>query len=216
MLGTRPDIAFAVIRMSQFSVNPSEEHLNKAIYILRYLAGTRDLKLVYDGRKGTGLYSHTDSDWAENTSMIKDEDGNPYRRRSTTGHFFSLADAAITWTSHAQKTIAHSSTEAEYMALSSCARQAAWLQNFYGEIGFPIRHVPIWADNQRSIFIGSNPTTNAHSKHIDLKHHYVRQQMRNGKIELYFCATNENPADILTKALGRVKFQRFRPMLGLK
>jgi len=108
MLGTRPDIAYAVTRLSQFSVNPSKEHLDKALYICRYLAGTRDYALIYDGTSDQGLEEYTDADWGS----------NPTTRRSTTGFFFLLAKGIISWRSRAQKTVALSSTEAEYMALS--------------------------------------------------------------------------------------------------
>jgi hypothetical protein len=102
------------------------------------------------------------------------------------------------------------------MALSSCSRQAAWLQNFFDEIGKPIRSVPIYGDNQGSIFIASNLMTNKLSKHIDTQYHFVHQQVQVELVELYYVKTNENPADILTKPLGRVKFQKFRPWLGLE
>jgi hypothetical protein len=127
MLGTRPNIAYAVIKMSQFSANPSEDHLNKAMHICRYLAGTRDYSIEYSAKNDQGLIAFTDSDWAENLSHAEDTSGRSIRRRSTSGFFYKLADGAISWTSHAQKGIALSSTEAEYMALSDCSRQASWL-----------------------------------------------------------------------------------------
>src|ERR1700733_8835781 len=108
MLGTRPDIAFAVIKMSQFSANPSKTHLDKAIYIMRYLVGTQDYKIVYNGKKGEGLQAYTDSDWA----------ADKLKRQSTTGYFATLASSSVCWQSHLQKTVALSSTEAKYMALS--------------------------------------------------------------------------------------------------
>ena len=89
MLGTRPDIAYAVTKMSQFAVNPSREHLDKALYICRYLAGTSNYALVYDGLSNKGLLAYTDSDWA----------ADPIKRRSVTGYFFKLADGIISWQS---------------------------------------------------------------------------------------------------------------------
>jgi len=108
MLGTHPDIAFVVIKMSQFLANPSQDHLEKAMYIMHYLVGTQDYHVVYDGRINEGLIAHTDSDWA----------GDPIKRRSTTGFFASLASGIVCWQSRLQKTVALSSTEAEYMAMS--------------------------------------------------------------------------------------------------
>lgn len=134
MLGTRPDIAFAVTKMAQFSVNPSQEHFDKALYICRYLAGTQNYALVFKGNSNEGLYAHTDSDWGS----------DPNTRKSQTGFFFKLADASISWKSHAQKTIALSSTEAEYMALSDCSRQAMWIKSLLGELGIPMKAFPIY------------------------------------------------------------------------
>src|SRR5260221_8145031 len=102
MLGTRPDIAYAVTVMSQFAVNPSREHLDKALYICRYLACTPEYSLVYEGQSNQGLIAYTDSDWA--SDLIK--------RRSVTRFFIKLANGNISWQSHSQKTVAISSTEA--------------------------------------------------------------------------------------------------------
>ena len=107
MLGTRPDLAFAVTKLAQFASNPSEEHLNRALYICRYLVGTKDYSLVYNGASQAGLIAGTDSDWAS----------DPHSRRSQTGFFLKLANGIFSWQSRAQKTIAHSSTEAEYSSL---------------------------------------------------------------------------------------------------
>jgi len=89
MLGTRPDIAFAIIKMSQFSSNPSQEHLDKAKYIFRYLVGTQNYYVVFDGKKGESLQAFTDSDWA--SDLVK--------CRSTTGFFMTLASGIISWQS---------------------------------------------------------------------------------------------------------------------
>ena len=145
MLGTCPDIAYAVTKMSQFAANPSREHLDKALYICRYLAGT-DYALVY-GPSNKGLIAYTDSDWAQDT----------IKRRSVTGYFFRLANGIISWQSHSQKTVALSSTEAEYMALSDCSCQAVWMKTVFSELGMPLGTIPICGDNQGSIFISSNP-----------------------------------------------------------
>jgi hypothetical protein len=206
MLGTRPDIAFAVTKMAQFAANPSEDHLNRALYICRYLVGTRSYRLTYDGGAGQGLSATTDSDWAADVND----------RRSQTGFFLRLAGGPISWTSRAQKTIALSSTEAEYMALSDCSRQVVWVHTLLGELGYSLKPIPICGDNQGSIFIASNPVTEKRSKHIDIRYHYVREVIRRKIVEVYFIEGEENPADLLTKNLGHIKFQKFRAMFGLE
>jgi len=156
MLGTRPDIAFAVTHLLRHAANPSQDHLNKALYICGYLIGTSTYSLVYNGGSGAGLIACTDSDWGS----------DPTSHLSQTGFYLKLADGLISWTSHAQKTIAYSSTEAEYMALSNCARQVTWIQSLLGELGYKLKAIPICSDNQGSIFMASNPVMEPRSKHM--------------------------------------------------
>ena len=206
MLGTRPDIAFAVTKLAQYAARPSKEHLNKALYICRYLKGTTKYCLTYDGKTGQGLTAFCDSDWAS------DSQG----RKSQSGYLLQLAGGAISWTSRAQRTIALSSTEAEYMALSDCSRQVVWMHTLLGELGYHLKPVPICGDNQGSIFIASNPVTEKRSKHIDIRYHYIREVIERKLAELFFIDGDKNPADLLTKNLGSVKFLTFRPEYGLR
>ena len=120
------------------------------------------------------------------------------------------------WTSHAQKTIATSSTEAEYMALSDCSRQIMWIKHMFKELGIPIGIVPICSDNNGAIFIGSNPIQERRIKHIDVRYHYIRECVENGDVEILRVDTEDNTADMFTKPLGHVKFVRFRGQLGLE
>ena len=205
MLGTRPDISFAVTKLAQFSANPSTEHLKKALHVCCYLLGTKDYRLIYDGRRGDGLNAMTDSDWGS----------DPTTRRSQTGFFLSLATGAISWTSRAQKTVAHSSTEAEYMALSDCSRQCVWVHQLLKELGYYVKPIQISGDNQGSIFIAQNPVTEKRSKHVDIRYHYIREVIERGLVEVNYIPGEDNPADLLTKNLGRVKFEKFRSMYGL-
>ena len=162
--------------------------------------------LVYNGGSGTGHTACTDSDWGS----------DPTSRLSQTGFYLKLADGLISWTSHVQKTIAYSSTEAEYMALSNCARQVTWIQSLLGELGYKLNAIPICGDNQGSIFMASNPVTVPHSKHIDICYHGICESIANGKIELFFIDGAENPADLLTKNLLHEKFAKFKVQLGLQ
>jgi len=174
MLGTCPDIAFAVIKMSQFSANPSQDHLEKAMYIMCYLIGTQDYHVVYDGRINEGLIAHTDLDWA----------GDPIKCRSTTGFFASLASGIVCWQSCLQKTVALSSTEAKYMAMSDTCRQITWIQSLFQELGYDLAPTPICGDNQGSIFIRSNPVQEQWTKHIDICYHYICECIEDGKVSV--------------------------------
>ena len=206
MLGTRPDIAYAVTKLSQFAANPTQEHLDKALYICRYLRGTINYAMVLDGTSKEGLIAYSDSDHA----------ADPIKRRSITGYVVKLANASISWTSHAQKTVATSSTEAEYMALSDCARQVMWLKHMFNELGMPMGKIPICTDNNGAIFMGSNPIQERRIKHIDVRYHYICERVEEGDVEILRVDTNENPSDMFTKPLGHVKFSKFREKLGLE
>jgi hypothetical protein len=161
---------------------------------------------VFKHAPGKGLDAYTDSDWAS----------DPITRRSVTGYFFQLAGGPITWQSRAQTTVAHSSTEAEYMALSDCFRQVSWIRNIFLELGMRLGPIPIYADNQGSIFIGSNPVQEIRTKHIDVKYHYVHECIAVKKIVLYHVPTKDNTADIFTKNLGCLKFEKFKQQLGIE
>lgn len=205
MLGTCPDIAFAVTKLAQQSANPSQDHLDKALYICRYLKGTRDYRLEYECNSDLGLYAYTDADWGS----------DPNTCRSQTGYLTMIAGGVFTWQSRAQRTAAHSSTDAEYMALSDCSRQVIWIRSLISELGYNLSAVPIYCDNQGAIFISSNPVTEKRSKHIDIRYHYIRDVQEQGLVKVEYVRTDENIADIFTKNLGRVKFEKFRQMLGL-
>jgi len=206
MLGTRPNIAFAVTHLSCHAVNPSQDHLNKALYICHYLIGMSTYSLVYNGGSSAGLIACTDSDWGS----------DPTSCLSQTGFYLKLADGLISWTSRVQKTIAYLSTEAEYMALSNCARQVTWIQSLLSELGYKLKAIPICGDNQGSIFMASNPVTEPRSKHIDIHYHGICESVVKGNVELFFIDGAENPADLLTKNLPREKFVKFRAQLGLQ
>ena len=206
MIGTRPDIAYAVTKLAQFAANPSEDHLNRAYYICRYLLGTSNYALVYKGKSDGGLIAYADSDWAS----------DPVTRKSTTGYLVRLADGVFCWNSRAQKSITLSSTEAEYMSLCDTSRQLVWIRSLFTELGINLQPIPLCGDNQGSIFLSSNPVQEKRIKHIDLRHHYIREVICEKKVELLFIEGAENPADLFTKNLGRIKFLKFREQLGLE
>ena len=101
------------------------------------------------------------------------------------------------------------------MALSDCSRQVVWYKTLLDELGYKLSPIPICGDNQGSLFMASNPITESRSKHIDLRYHYIREKIVEKQVEVYFIDGNDNPADMLTKNLGHVKFLKFRGMLGL-
>ena len=177
----------------------------KALYICHYLIGTHDYSLVFDGSSANGLITCTDSDWA----------GSPEDSKSTTGFYIKLANAVFLWNLHQQKTVALSSTEAEYMALSDCSRQVIWIRNMFGEIGFNLLPISICGYNQGSIFMENNPVTERCTQHIHIKFHYVRDTVQKHQVEIFYIEGTDNPADMFTKNLRYVKFKRCRSQLAL-
>jgi hypothetical protein len=177
-----------------------------AKHVFRYLRQTTDHKIRYQGAGHSGLIEYSDADWGENWD----------NRRSTTGFVFLIADGAVTWTSRMQKTVARSSTEAEYMALSEACSKIAWLTLLQKEIGYsPTAPTPLVSDNQGGIFLAINPTHDRQLKHVDICYHFIREYVESKRINIVYISTNDMIADILTKPLERVKFEYFRKLLGI-
>ena len=205
MLGTRPDIAYAVGALSQYSSKPGKEHWRAVKWIMRYLRGSTDYRLQY--RRGGGVIEgYSDADWANN---IDD-------RKSTTGYTFRLAGAAVSWSSKKQATVALSTTEAEYMALAQAVKEGIWLNRLLGEIGHsPRLPITIHSDNQGAIDLTKNSMYHSRTKHIDIKHHFLRDVVELGTVGIIFCGTENMVADILTKGLAKQKHSFFCKGLGL-
>ena len=205
-IGTRPDIAFAVTRLLRYNSNPTDEHHKYAQYILKYLKGTIKARIHYDGSSHAGLIGYSDSDWGEN----KDN------RHSTSGQVFTLANGVISWHSRWQKTVALSVAEAEYMELAETAKQAAWLRSFSQEIGrSPTHPTTICTDNQAAIFLATNPAQQTRIKHMDIRYHYIREQVEDQRVTICHIPGEDNPADLFTKPLGRIKVEKFKESIGL-
>ena len=202
-LGTRPDITESVIKMSQFMVNPSKEHLQKAMYIVKYVASTLNCKIPYT--KNEGLIAYADADWASDT----------VGRKAVSGNLIMLAGAPILWSSRKQKTTALSSTESEYMSASDCCKQILWVEHLYEELGFNIKSIILCVDNQGAIFSASNPVVHNRMKHIDIRYHFIRDCIEKEQVILKYIDTNEQLADILTKSLTFDKFREMRSKIGL-
>ena len=191
MLGTWPDIAYAVTPLSRNAAKPSQEHLNKALYICQYLLGTCFYSLIFDGTSKAGLIAFMDADWASDSNI----------HRSQTGQFIKLANCIFSWKSQQQQ-IAYSSTEAEYVSLSDCSKQVVWLQSLLEELGYQLHSISICGDNQGSIFIASNPVTEKYNKCVNIKWHRIWEFIHEKLVELYFVEGSNNPADMFTKTLG--------------
>ncbi|UYV72131.1 hypothetical protein LAZ67_9001917 [Cordylochernes scorpioides] len=206
-VSTRPDIAYAVSALGQFSNDPRRQHWNAAKRVLRYLKGTLCLKITYEKTNET-LYGCVDADWG----------GNLADRKSQTGLVFFLAGGPIAWESKKQQTVALSSTESEYIALCEAGKEAVYLRALLDEMGFgELLNEPtvLKTDNQGAQQLARNPVHHARTKHIDIKWHYIRSICSDGLIEVVHIPTQENVADILTKGLPRVLYDKHVAGLGM-
>jgi hypothetical protein len=207
-IGTRPDLAFAVQKLAQFSHKPLNEHWKAIKRVLRYVKGTLDLGITYSGTEDTPINAEgfSDADWASDR----------LDRKSISGYVFTLGGGAIAWSSKKQQTVALSSTEAEYMALTRASQHAIWLCKFFTASGF-LQNGPsrIFVDNRSALDLAYNPEFHDRSKHIDTRHHWIRDTVAADLITLEWIPTSEMVADTLTKSLPRVLFQKFTDSMGM-
>lgn len=150
---------------------------------------------------------YSDADWA----------GDVDDRHSTSGNVFLLAKGAVSWLSKKQATVALSTAEAEYVALTTATQEAIWLRRLLTDVGKPLAEpVVINEDNQGAIAMAKNPVGHARTKHIDIRYHFVREGVQDGAIILKYVATDEMIADILTKPLPKHPFEKLVIQLGMK
>ncbi|KAL0384142.1 UNVERIFIED_CONTAM: Retrovirus-related Pol polyprotein from transposon RE1 [Sesamum radiatum] len=186
--------------------SPSQVHYGAAKRILRYLQGTKDFGIWYKSTNDAKLVGYTDSDWAGSADDMK----------STSGYTFSLGSGIFSWASKKQATVAQSSAEAEYIAAAAASNQATWLRRILEDMGEKQEEpTTIYCDNKSAIAITKNPVQHNRTKHIDIKYHALREATTRGEIELKYCSTEEQLADMFTKALPRDKFEELRTKIGV-
>ena len=206
-LWTRPDITYAVSCVARFCANPLKEHWTAVKRIFRYLKGTQHLGLKYTNNETTECAGYCDADWA----------GNIDDRKSTSGYLFSLSGAPVSWRSKKQSCVALSTAEAEYVALASAAQEVVWLRQLTDDLGCgTTQPTIIHEDNQSAIAMAKHPQFHGKMKHVAIKYHFIRDQVDNGTVVLKYCKTEDMLADILTKGLPRVQFEKLRQMIGVK
>jgi hypothetical protein len=205
MLATRPDLAQSIQQISQFSQKPTRTHEKAAKQGLRYLNGTIDEGITYNGNLGMRLKIWSDANW-----------GGEEGRESVSGFVSTMAGGAVSWSSKKQSSVALSTTESEYMALLHALKEQIWLLRFLREIGYDISSQNIiYTDNQGAIALAHNPEHHARTKHIDIQYHFVRNCVEDGMTRLEYCPTEDMVADSLTKALGPERHRKLTRMMGM-
>lgn len=200
----RPDISFAVNDVSRFNSNYRLAHWKAVKRIMRYLKGTNDYKLKYENCDDE-LHGYCDSDWASDID----------KRRSCTGFLFKMSGGAITWSSKRQPTIALSTTEAEYMAMTSAIQEALWLKQLANEVHYQIKNINIFCDNQGAIKLAESDAFRPRTKHIDIKYHFIRKYIEDSIINIKYISTEDMLADNLTKAVPKDKHILCSKFIGL-
>ena len=209
---TRPDIAHAVAKLSQRVASPTKADWIQGKRILRYLKGTKHLGLHYQhssksSQRGQGLEAYADASY-----------GAEAGRKSTSGVLTYIDGNLVTWSSKKQSIVAQSTVEAEYIALAECTKQVLWIRQMIIELNDmdPTDTTTIHQDNQGTIQLASNAVVSSRSKHIDIRYHMIRDEIKKGTIQLSYLQTDEMIADVMTKSLPKEKFEEMRHKLKLR
>jgi hypothetical protein len=204
---TRPDITYAVSRLTSVVNGPSEKAWTAIKRLLRYLRGTVETGLMYGGSEP--LQGYSDANWAEGESV-----------KATTGIIFTMNSGPIHWYSRRQTIVALSTCETEYIAASTATQDAAWIGPHVQEL-LGIKKgeekpaaVPIRVDNQGAIALAKRDGWNRRTRHMNVRYQHVQQALRDGSIRMEYVASEEQLADDLTKALKTELFERWKGKLG--
>jgi len=193
-IATRPDLSFAVSLLSRFQADPGLEHWKGLLHVIGYIRNTMDFGLTYSWNADLNPLAYIDADYDRCWDTC----------RSTSGYVFMMAGGAITWSSKRQATVALSTVEAEYVAMSRCAQQMVWMQTWLDEV--EVAHITpgvIKGDSRGAIALTKTTKDHRKVKHIDIRHHYLRELVKAGSILFKQVPSVGNLADLFTKPLAR-------------
>jgi hypothetical protein len=212
----RPDIAHAVQKLSQALQAPTQQDMVAAKRVLRYLAGAKDIGLVFGSRCGQLLDTRgrncfrlevcafADADWANDKAD----------RKSITGWVAKVNGDPISWASKKQRTVAQSTCEAELYAEAAAMQEVLWLRGLLKELGLHMQTGSlVYGDNQSTLAISKNGIKGERTKHVDVKYHFITETVERGDVVLKWIPTTEQQADIFTKALAAPAFEHLRQLL---
>ncbi|KAJ3686759.1 hypothetical protein LUZ61_015923 [Rhynchospora tenuis] len=203
---TRPDLSYAVNKLSQFMHSPTLNHWSAVKRVLRYLCGTMDHGLQIHANSISQLHAYTDSDWA----------GSHFDRRSTSGFSIFLGNNLISWSAKKQHTVSRSSTEAEYRGLAITCTELLWVQFLLQELHVSLSSPPVmWCDNIGATFLASNPMFHSRTKHVEIDFHFVREKVAAKTLLVRYLCSADQLADIMTKPLSTARFQFLRHKLNV-
>ncbi|GJR64539.1 retrovirus-related pol polyprotein from transposon TNT 1-94 [Tanacetum coccineum] len=205
LTASRPDIMFSVCLCARFQEDPKTSHLEAVKRIFRYIKGTTHLGLWYPKGSGIETIVYADSDHA----------GDYVDRKSTSGVCTFMGCCLTSWFSKKQTALAISTTEAEYVSAEKACQQALWMKQALIDYGVRLDDIPIMCDNKGAIDLSKNPVQHSRTKHIEIRHHFLRDNVQKGNISIEKVSSEDNIADILTKPLKREPFNYLRLGLGM-
>lgn len=208
MLGTRPDICYSLNHFSRYQDKATDEAWNYLKRVLRYLKSTKNLGLKFERSMEfkSELICYVDADWASDC----------FDRKSVTGFIFKFLDCSFLWATRKQNCVSLSTTQAELISLCSAITEALWIKKILNDIKIKNIIVKVYEDNQGCIALIRNSLNNKRVKHIDLKYHFICDNVVKSIIDLYYIDSKNNQADFLTKGLPITPFTRFVNLVGLK
>ena len=203
---TRPDLMFGVSLLSRYMATPKASHWAATKRIMRYVKGTIEYGILYQKEGKTEITDYSESNYV----------GDLDDRRSTSGAVFMIRSGAISWASKNQSVVSLSTTEAKYIAAAACACQCIWLHRILEHLGIKSKDATtILCDNNSTIQLSKNPIFHGRSKHIAVRFHFLRDLVNDHVVQLQYCNTHEQVADIMTKAVKLEQFEKLQLMLGV-
>ena len=203
---SRPDISHIVGVLSRFLENPGKKHWEAAKRVLRYLKGSIHLGLEFRGDASSpdpgqlDIEAYSDADWGRDL----------HGRKSVFGFIIQLNGNPIAWVSRKQSFVAQSTCESEYVGMSEAVREIRWIHQLLHELNLDVSIPTLNGDNQSAILLASNTRMDNRIKSIDIKYHYIKDEVARKNVQLQYVATDANLADVFTKPLGNLKFSRIR------
>ena len=207
---TRPDIAYAANFLGRHRQKPTRQYMEQLKRLWRYLSGTKDLGLTLGGTgilENPELWLHCDASWAD----------DPKSRRTTAGHIVYVGDSPIKWQSKQQSLVTLSTTEAEFVNMSTAGRDMMWIKKLLNDMRIPVSKIPrIGTDSRNALIAAESEKRNMSTRHTDVRYKWIKEKVRNGELTLYWVDTDNMKADGLTKALNPTKQAHFVRLLGTK
>ena len=204
LIASRSNISFSVDTYARYQANPKESHLTSVKRIIIYISGTLNYGLWYPCGSFCVIIGYFDGDWV----------GNIKHRKNTSCACFFVGACLVTWLSKKQNLISLSTAKAEYIVVGSCCTQLLWMKQMLSDYGIKQSTMSIHCDNSNAINISKNPVFHSWTKHIDIRHHFIRDLVEDKVISLEFVSTKHQLADIFTKPLNSIRFEFLRKFFG--